>query len=605
MLRPFRSVADAIRTRFALRLFLIVAAAVVIPASALFFGALALFEGAVRESTDAELRSALDRSERELTSFLADMAAVSGAAANDETLQAAFAPGGSEYGRAKSVDRAFNRMLAALPGRDSIRYTLVGGGRIYSSWSRNFRDYGFLSELPVARRARELGGHAVWEGFAPSFVREEGRGVLLVSLARELAADPATGRAPGVLILQADRDAFLGYFRERRASANFSSLLIAEGKIMVDASSSPVPPNVSRELASIAGRKAGAEFSARFGGYMLAGRPLAGLPAELSSQGWAAAVLYDNRELERRFAGLRALFLPAFGVLLAFALVASFFAARRVVRPIAELSAGLESWSPEDSGRAIGSPSAISSRPDEIGALSRSFDAMRAKVSELFASLQREHEVKELFRYRALRAQLNPHFLFNSLGSIRWMAIIRKADNIVGAVDELSGLLAYGMEKGGDRSTLRKEIECSERYLAVQNLRYGGRFSLVVDAPEELRDAEVLRFMLQPLVENSVIHGYRGASRAGVVQILAREEDGRLLVSVLDRGSGPSGTESEAKGESRDGSSSDAGLGLANVRDMLTIIYGEGASLELKERQGGGAVVEIRLPLGAAAEARP
>jgi two-component system sensor histidine kinase YesM len=600
MFRSLRSLPEAVRSRFAARLFLIVAAAVVLPAAILFLAGLALFESAVRESVKSELGSSLDRTERDLTSLLADLVAVSGAAANDENIRAALASGRREFEDSRLVDRSFDTILAALPGRESVRYTLVGKDRIYSSWSRNFHDYGFLRGIPIAQAAVRSEGHVVWAGFSPSFVREEADRSFLVSLARVVPAEPAS--ASGLLILQADSDAFRRYFRDRRASQSFATLLVARGAVVMDASTTPVPKAAAASLAALAAGPSGAgaqgaDFAARIGGYFAAGRRLTGLPEGLRDQDWSIAVLYDYRELDRRFAGLRALFLPSFAVLLVSALVASFFASRRVVSPLAGLSARMEAWMPEAPGPAPEEAAAqqrateASGRQDEIGALARSFDRMRAKVGELFASLQREHEVKELFRYRALRAQLNPHFLFNSLASIRWMAIIRKADNIVEALDELSGLLSYGMGKGGDRSSLGDEIDSARRYLSIQNLRYGGRFSLREELGPGLKQAEVLRFMLQPLVENCVIHGYRGLSREGIVEVSGRLEGGTLVVEVADRGEGPL-ARTPGSGERP----SEAGLGLTNVRDMLAIVYGPGSSLELCARDGGGSVAVARLP---------
>jgi two-component system sensor histidine kinase YesM len=243
-------------------------------------------------------------------------------------------------------------------------------------------------------------------------------------------------------------------------------------------------------------------------------------------------------------------------------------------------------------------------RQDEIGMLDRSFQRLERKVGELIASLQREHAIKELYRYRALSAQLNPHFLFNSLNSLRWMAILRKADNMVEALDHLSGLLSYSMGKGGDHSTLRGELESVESYLAIQNIRYGGRFVLARNVPEELLGTQVLRFMLQPLVENSVLHGYRGVSSEGLIEVSARIEEGVLVVEVSDRGRGPGqekvGRIPRNSGPDPADAGADAavetGLGMANVRDMLAITCGEGAALELLPRDGGGAVVRIRIP---------
>jgi two-component system sensor histidine kinase YesM len=598
-------IADSIRSRLAARFFVVVAVAVVVPACLLFVAGLALFEGAVRQSVDGELRSSLDRTERDLTQFLADLVAVSGVLANDEEIRRALVSDSPEYERSRMVDRDASAVLAAIPGRDSIRYTILGQGRIYSSWSRNFNDYSFLADLPIVRKAASQSGHLVWEGFGSSFVKEEGENELLVSVARSMPAEQ--GEPSGVVILQAEREAFRKFFRERRGSSSFSAVILTHGAPLVDTASVPVAKATLEAVTRLAAGLSpeGKDSSGlRTGGYLATGRRLAGLPAELREQDWSLVVLYDYGDLAHRFASLRALFAPSFIVLLLSALAGSYVAARKIVKPISRLSRRMEAWSPDDPVPDAPGDIAMPARQDEIGMLDRSFQRLERKVGELIASLQREHAIKELYRYRALSAQLNPHFLFNSLNSLRWMAILRKADNMVEALDHLSGLLSYSMGKGGDHSTLRGELESVESYLAIQNIRYGGRFVLARNVPEELLGTQVLRFMLQPLVENSVLHGYRGVSSEGLIEVSARIEEGVLVVEVSDRGRGPGqekvGRIPRNSGPDPADAGADAavetGLGMANVRDMLAITCGEGAALELLPRDGGGAVVRIRIP---------
>lgn len=597
MRRLFGRIADSVRSRLAARFFIVVAIAVVVPACTLFVSGVALFEGAVRQSVDGELQSSLDRTERDLTQFLADLVAVSGVVANDEEIRHALVSDSPEYERTRIVDRDVSAVLAAIPGRDSIRYTILGQGRIYSSWSRNFNDYSYLAELPIARKAASLAGHLVWEGFGSSFVKEEGRNTLLVSVARSMPAEQ--GEPSGVVIFQAEREAFRKYFRERRVSSSFSAMILTSGGLLVDTAGTPVARTTLDAVTRLASELSpeGKDSSGlRTGGYLVAGRRLVGLPAELGDQLWSLVVLYDYGDLAHRFANLRALFVPSFVVLLLSALAGSYVAARKIVKPISRLSRRMEAWSPDDPAPDGSGDGEIPARQDEIGMLDRSFLRLERKVGELIASLQREHAIKELYRYRALSAQLNPHFLFNSLNSLRWMAILRKADNMVEALDHLSGLLSYCMGKGGDHSTLRGELESVESYIAIQNIRYGGRFVLDRQVPGELLDTPVLRFMLQPLVENCVVHGYRGVSSEGIIEVSARIDEKYLIVEVADRGRGPvPGGEAESGRESPD-PGVETGLGMANVRDMLAITYGEGAALDLRPREGGGATVRIRIP---------
>ncbi len=601
MLGLFGGLTKKLRGTLVVRIFIVVSLSVVIPTAALFIGALALFENVVRSSFDAELGTALDGAERDLISFLADLTAVSGALADSPEILRAFSPGLSQFDRARIIDRAVDGLFLALPGRDAVRWTFVTDEGLYTSWSRNFNDYSFLANSPLARRARALGGHVAWEGFNPSFVQEERSWSLLASLARLFPTERVGGEsldAPlGILILSAETDAFKKYLGDRRASDKFATLLVARSSgVVVDASNHPIPKEVEARVADVLGAAPSqGTIQRRVGSYLMAGRRLDTLPSELALQEWSLVVLYSFGDLSARFDKLRVLFIPASALLLVASLLVSFFVSRRVVRPVVTLSRSMSSWQPAQ-GPILADQQAFD-RTDEIGVLNRSFLRLQEEVISLVTRVEREHAVRERYRYRSLRAQLNPHFLFNSLNSVRSLALVRRANNIVDAVDQLSGLLAYSMGKSGDFSTLDEELQSVECYLSVQNLRFGGRFHLERLVPAELLRAETLRFMLQPLVENSVIHGYRGASGEGVIEVSASEASGILIISVADRGIGLDPAALESRIADDDGWVEEGGLGLRNVRDMISLTYGEGSDLSICSREGGGAIVRIRLPL--------
>lgn len=592
----------AVRSRISVRIFIILTLLVLVPALILFFASLALFERGVREALDMELRTALDGAERDITSFLADLVAVSGVMAKDPMIYKALTEDLDPVGRVKIIDAAVDGLLTPLPGNDAIRYTFISSAGLFSSWSRNFNDYSFMGELPLVVRAGLRPGHVVWEGFSPSFIIEERGYSLVASLARSFPVDylgPTAPGALGVLVLSAERESFKRYLAEKRPGASYSTVLLSEtGEVFVSASDAPGSAALSEDLARRIGSAvaSGQDMRDRYGDYLVAARSLSGLPADLAPQRWAVAVLYSYGTVARRFSEIRSIFLPAFALLLVLALAVVFLVSRRVVHPIVDLSRLMEGWDPN---RAESAPVPELRRGDEVGTLYRAFDTMQGNIRELIAGIQREHGIRERYRYRALRSQLNPHFLFNSLNSIRWLAIIRKADNIVAAVDDLSSILAYSIGKDGDFSTLRSELESVSHYLAVQNLRYGGRLSLDLRVDESLQDAEVLKFMIQPVAENCVVHAYRGAAGEGCIEIGAAAAGDSLLVTVADRGAGLDLSALERsllEGEDRP---KDAGIGLRNIREMLHLTYGPppAADLTIMNREGGGTVVRLKLPL--------
>jgi hypothetical protein len=189
-------------------------------------------------------------------------------------------------------------------------------------------------------------------------------------------------------------------------------------------------------------------------------------------------------------------------------------------------------------------------------------------------------------RLGALRMQLNPHFLFNSLNAIT--VLVRDRDTAAASrmLELLSGLLRQVLRTGESHQTaLSRELEFLERYLAIEQVRFSDRLRPRIEIDPAVARAAVPRFLLQPLVENALRHGIARRADAGLLQVSAHREGAQLVVTVRDDGPGlfppaePGG-----------------GVGLANTRARLAALYGGSATLELANAEGGGAIATVRLP---------
>ena len=214
-------------------------------------------------------------------------------------------------------------------------------------------------------------------------------------------------------------------------------------------------------------------------------------------------------------------------------------------------------------------------------ALSYSFD-MREEQQRSAEITERAH----LAQLRAVHSQINPHFLFNGLISVSALILDRKSNEAEAMVSKLARFLRMGLTTDpGQRITLTKEIELQRAYLEIEQLRYD---DLLIDiaVPDSLADALVPSLILQPIVENAVKHGVAGAPPPSTITIEASSGDDILVLSVTDSGNGSS---LASKG---------AGIGLANVRQRLLLIYGEGRTNLLAGRLSDGRFrVGISLPL--------
>jgi LytS/YehU family sensor histidine kinase len=186
-----------------------------------------------------------------------------------------------------------------------------------------------------------------------------------------------------------------------------------------------------------------------------------------------------------------------------------------------------------------------------------------------------------------LRAQLNPHFLFNSLNSIAVLARRGKVADVEHMVTRLAELLRHSLESSRAQIvTLRVEIEAVRRYLEIEQVRFGDRLHVNTDVSPELLDTLVPSFVLQPLVENAVRHGPVDARTPLHVSVRATATEGQLVITVCDDGAGIP-----------DGGVAPEGVGLANTRARLRGLYGDAASLALSlGANGRGTIVALALP---------
>ncbi len=194
----------------------------------------------------------------------------------------------------------------------------------------------------------------------------------------------------------------------------------------------------------------------------------------------------------------------------------------------------------------------------------------------------------------ALNAQLNPHFLFNTLHAVSSL-VERDPRGVRRMIARLSELLRYTLEGGHEPVVaVGQEIAFLERYLEIMQIRFDDRLEIDVQVGDDARDALVPSLILQPLVENAVKHGVEKVAGTGRIEITARRHDNRLVLSVGDNG--PGRTKSE-NGDER-------GVGLRNIRQRLEQLYGGAQSLTFLERPGGGTIARIEMPFQSRAELR-
>lgn len=237
---------------------------------------------------------------------------------------------------------------------------------------------------------------------------------------------------------------------------------------------------------------------------------------------------------------------------------------------------------------------------DEIGTIGKGVNHMAAKIEELVDMKVESEKEKKNLEIKMLQAQITPHFLYNTLDSIRWIAIIQKNSGIVKVVTSLSSLLK-NMAKGfNEKITLKQELDFLADYIVIEKVRYVELFDVEIDVePKELYQAKIVKLTLQPLVENAIFSGIEPSGRNGLVQIKAVKKGQDLCITVRDNGIGMD--KEKAKQLLKDTetvkSSSMSGIGLPNVDRRMKLVYGESYGLSIQSEPGQYTQITVMLPL--------
>lgn len=309
---------------------------------------------------------------------------------------------------------------------------------------------------------------------------------------------------------------------------------------------------------------------------------------ELENTGWTMVAVVPLRELRTKSRRVcDGLIWGLFPIMGAATCIIYFFAGSFSDR-IKKLSFQMSHWRDQDVVQEV------STDPDdEVGKLGREYKEMRREIDEL---IQQKYEsgiaIKDA-ELKALQAQINPHFLYNTLDLINWEAMERDAPEIGELVQMLARYYKSVLRKGFDTVSLRHEIEHIVTYVKIQNFRFDGRIHLTVEIPEELMDKKMLKLTLQPIVENSISHGI-SADEEGEesITVRARVEEEDLIIEVEDDGKGMTKEQLENILKVDENNSHYA---VFNIHDRIRLKYGEGYGLRYESTVGKGTIVTIRI----------
>lgn len=232
---------------------------------------------------------------------------------------------------------------------------------------------------------------------------------------------------------------------------------------------------------------------------------------------------------------------------------------------------------------------------DEIGELGRSFNAMSSQIEQYIKMLEEEkqqvkisEEQKRKAELHALQAQINPHFLYNTLDSLYWYSLSGKKEEIGKIVIDLSNLLRIGLSKGAETITIENEIRHVENYLEIQKIIFSDKFDYQIHYDPAIRSWRIIKLLLQPLAENCLNHGFANLETGGRIEIKLNPDGDYLNIAVSDNGGGFQPAQNQQKSEY-------SGYALHNITERLKLHYDQDATIEIDSVPNQKTTVTIRI----------
>lgn len=237
---------------------------------------------------------------------------------------------------------------------------------------------------------------------------------------------------------------------------------------------------------------------------------------------------------------------------------------------------------------------------DELGQIAENLNSMTARVSDLVEEVTEVTDKQKNAEIRALEAQINPHFLYNTLDSINWLAISRGEDEISEMIRNLGVILRYSVNRSNVPVTIDQVADWMEKYVSLQQMRFDHAFDFQLYVQDECRQLRIKKLLLQPFLENSLIHGFKGIEEGGMLHVdITLSEDGSYLCIIIeDNGHGMDRElvmqYNDRKQAVRD---SDEGIGLHNVFSRIDMYYGEKATWNISSIREMGTIITLRFPV--------
>ncbi|MCX7708780.1 MAG: sensor histidine kinase [Clostridia bacterium] len=551
-----------------------------------------------REMAIRSSESMVDRANSEIDKLLLDTFTLSEMIAVDPSIQQILRkPIDIDIAKRYSTDLMMDTRLQFIQDfrKDVFGfYVISSNGGKYKSSYRSLKNSD-LRDTDWYRRIAHASG-PVW--FGPHFgsFAAETTGQSLISVGLSVK-DRATGEVTGVVLVDIEEKMIMDIIKSKLVKAGYMMILDERNDMLL------YPASLVGESKAVGVNQITetiAEHKAEFNENNLGEKTFGGnrdLPLmvykESSLTGWKIVGIIPFEELTKESKQIGYIIVVMLLIISVIAFLSAWTVAGSVAKPLKKMMNLMKKVEAGDL-----SVSMNVKHNDEIGKLGNSFNVMIGEIKNLMDKVLYEQNELRKAELKALQAQINPHFLYNTLDSIIWMARADRREDVVRMVSSLTKLFRISISRGKDIITVRDEMEHISSYMTIQHIRYKNKFTYEIQIPESLFKYNTLKLILQPLVENAIYHGIKQKRDMGHISIFGREDEDCIVLQVVDTGAGMTKEQLEAlentlnniQGEKVDS------YGVKNVHERIKIFFGAQYGLRFYSEYGVGTSVEVKIP---------
>lgn len=309
--------------------------------------------------------------------------------------------------------------------------------------------------------------------------------------------------------------------------------------------------------------------------------------------GWTVVGCTNVAELLKDSKKARSIYVLVAAILVIVALVLSNLISRNITRPLQQLRDSMARVQEGDFGAA---EVEVTSR-NEVGSLTRSFNVMTSRIQELMKQNIYEQQQKRKSELKALQSQINPHFLYNTLDSIIWMAEGKKNEEVVVMTASLARLLRQSISNEEEQVPIGQEVEYARSYLTIQKMRYKDKLEFQIQVDAQIMGVPIIKLVLQPLIENAIYHGLKYKEGKGLLIVRGYREGENAVIQIRDNGAGMDEQTLAHIFEKHKVNYRSNGVGVYNVQKRLQLYYGMDYGITYSSRQGEGTTASIVIPM--------